>query len=76
MAETHEKREKISERQTSTPFPKPRTFVVGIYREKKKIVVRKFEEIDKIRICLDEQYALNIDDAVVIQNILLRAILS
>jgi hypothetical protein len=46
----------------------PRKFIVGIYREMKVLVVRKFEVIAGIRICLDEQYVLNSEDAVIVQN--------
>ena len=74
MAEKNKTRKKIDEKQTSTPLPEPRTFIVGIYREKKKIVVRKFEEISGIRVCLDEQYVLDIEDAVSVQNILIHQI--
>ena len=74
MAEIHQTREKVSEKQDSIILPESRTFIVGIYREKKRLVVRKYEEIAGIKVCLDEQYALNIDDAVVIQNILFHEI--
>jgi hypothetical protein len=61
------------ERRTETVLPH-RIFIVGIYREKKNLVVRKFEMIGGVRVCLDEQYALNIDDAIVIQNIIIHSI--
>lgn len=74
MAEKYKTLDKISEKNEITLLPEPRTFIVGIYREKKQIVVRKFEEISGMRVCLDEQYALNVDDAIVIQNIMIHQI--
>ncbi|MDD4971939.1 MAG: hypothetical protein PHT07_21135 [Paludibacter sp.] len=66
-------RETLAERKTETPIPF-REFVVGIYKEKKKLVVRKFEVFEDFRVCLDEQHALNIEDAIVIQNIIIHKI--
>lgn len=74
MAETHQTRKKVSEQQVSTILPETRTFIVGIYREKKRLVVRKYEEIAGIKVCLDEQYVLNIEDAICVQNILIHQI--
>ena len=74
MAETHQTRKKVSEQQVSTILPETRTFIVGIYREKKRLVVRKYEEIAGIKVCLDEQYVLNIEDAICVQNILIHHI--
>lgn len=62
-------RETIREKQSTLTLPN-RLIIHGIYRENGKLVVRKFQEIDKIRICLDEEYALNEDDAVIILNIM------
>ena len=62
------------EKHTTTPLPTERTFIIGIYSEKKRLVVRKFEEIAGIKVCLDEQYALNEDDAIIIMNILFHEI--
>lgn len=74
MAEKYQTREKVSEKQASTLLPETRTFVIGIYREKKRLVVRKYEEIAGIKVCLDEQYVLDIEDAVCVQNILIHQI--
>lgn len=63
----------VAERETKTPLPY-REFIVGIYREKGQLVVRKFEQKGMIRIPLDEQFALNDTDAVIIQNILFHEI--
>lgn len=45
-----------------------RKIIVGVYTEHKRIVVRKFEVLSGIRMCLDEQYALNKEDAGIIKN--------
>ena len=63
----------LTERKTKLPLPY-REFVIGIYKEKKSLVVRKFEVFEDFRVCLDEQHALNIDDAIVIQNIIIHKI--
>lgn len=47
-------------------------FIIGIYHDHKQLVVRKFEVISGIRICLDEQYVLNPTDAVIVQNNIIR----
>ena len=62
-------REVIKERKTTLPLPS-RTIITGVYREKGKLVVRKFEELGKIRIPLDEEYVLNEDDAEIVLNIM------
>lgn len=51
-----------------------RKFIVGIYREKKQLVVRKFEVIAGFRVCLDEQYVLNSEDAVLVQHFIVMDI--
>lgn len=61
--------ETILEKKADVPLPS-RTCIWGIYREKKRLVVRRFEEIEGIRVCLDEEYALNEDDAIIILNIM------
>lgn len=58
----------LKEVKTKTILPY-REFSVGIYREKKKLVVLKFELIGAVRIPLDEEYVLNIDDALIVMNI-------
>jgi len=58
----------LKELKTETILPY-REFSVGIYREKKKLVVRKFELKGVIRIPLDEEYVLNIKDAITTMNI-------
>lgn len=62
-------REIIRETIFIVPLPR-RKLIFGIYRENNKIVVRKHEEIEGIRICLDEEYALNEADAEIILNIM------
>ena len=62
-------REVIKERKTELPLPH-KTIITGVYREKGKLVVRKFEELGKIRIPLDEEYVLNEDDAEIVLNIM------
>lgn len=69
MAEKDKTRHKVSEKEASVLLPEYRTFTVGIYREKKRLVVRKFEEIAGIKVCIDEQYVLNLEDAQVVLNI-------
>lgn len=59
----------IREKLITVPLPR-RNLIFGIYREKNKLVVRKYEEIEGIRACLDEEYALNEDDAGIILNIM------
>ena len=62
-------REALIERKTEMPLPN-RTIITGIYREKGRLVVRKFEQHGPIRIPLDEEYALTVDDAVIVMNIM------
>lgn len=62
-------RETIQEKQSTLTLPSL-TIITGIYREKGRLVVRKFEEQAGIRIPLDEEYALNVDDAVIVFNIM------
>lgn len=59
----------LIERKTELTLPR-KTIITGVYREKGKLVVRKFEELGKIRIPLDEEYVLNEDDAKVVLNIM------
>ena len=59
----------LIERKTELALPR-KTIITGVYREKGKLVVRKFEELGKIRIPLDEEYVLNEDDAKVVLNIM------
>lgn len=61
----------VAEKQTVILLPF-REYIVGIYRDKRRFVVRKFELKHGIRICLDEQYVLNEEDAIIIQNILIQ----
>ena len=62
-------REALIERKTEMPLPH-RVIITGIYRERGRLVVRKFEEQAGIRIPLDEEYALTVDDAVIVMNIM------
>ena len=62
-------RQTVIERKTVLPLPH-KTIITGVYREKGKLVVRKFEELGKIRIPLDEEYVLNEDDAEIVLNIM------
>lgn len=59
----------LIERKTETPLPH-KVIITGIYREKGKLVVRKFEEQGLIRIPLDEEHVLNEDDAKIVLNIM------
>jgi len=59
----------LIERKTEMPLPH-RVIITGIYREKGRLVVRKFEQQGPIRIPLDEEYALTVDDAVIVMNIM------
>lgn len=59
----------LIERKTETPLPH-KVIITGIYREKGKLVVRKFEQQGLIRIPLDEEHVLNEDDAEVVLNIM------
>lgn len=62
-------KETIKEKQSTLTLPS-RTIITGIYREKGRLVVRKFEQQGPIRIPLDEEYALTVDDAVIVMNIM------
>lgn len=59
----------LDERKAELPLPR-RTIITGVYREKGRLVVRKFEELGKIRIPLDEEYVLDEDDAKIVLNIM------
>lgn len=59
----------LIERKTETPLPH-KVIITGIYREKGKLVVRKFEQQGLIRIPLDEEHVLNEDDAEIVLNIM------
>lgn len=45
-----------------------REYVVGIYREHERLLVRKSELIGGIRVPLDETYVLDIDSAIRMQQ--------
>ena len=62
-------RKALIERKTETPLPH-KVIITGIYREKGKLVVRKFEQQGLIRIPLDEEHVLNEDDAEIVLNIM------
>lgn len=61
------------EKRTETLMPH-KVFIIGIYLEKKQWVVRKYEILDGARVLIDEQYALNIEDAIAVQNIIFHEI--
>jgi len=59
----------LKEVKTETILPH-KIIITGIYREKGKLVVRKFELRGLIRIPLDEEYVLNEEDAAITMNIM------
>ena len=63
----------LAEKKTKVVLPE-RNYIFRMQREKNRIVVRTFEECEGILICLDEEYALNEDDAAVILNIMYHRI--
>lgn len=61
----------LAEKQTTV---RSREYVVGIYRERGQLVVRKFLFIGEQKVPVDESYALDIDHAIWTQNLMINQI--
>lgn len=59
----------IKEIKTELPLPY-RIIITGIYKEKGRWVIRKFEQQGLIQIPIDEEFVLNSDDAEIVLNIM------
>ena len=62
-------RTSIKEIKTELPLPY-RIIITGIYKERGRWVIRKFEQKGIIQIPIDEEHVLNADDAEIVLNIM------